>query len=469
MFKYIVSLFIIFLSSCKVGEEYNLNSVVNYDEAAKELSIVATKDRVSENWYTIFNDKDLNTLITTALNNNYTIKQGIERLQQSRYSYLVQSKNYYPQVDASADYNYNKTNNLRVPQKNTNIFQAGFDASWEIDIWGKGDYISKQYEELMNEAQYSLANIKVSIISEIISNYISLREKQEKLRIVNKNLFLQKETLQTIKDKYNAGITDDLSLNQAKYTVESTKAIIPQLKIEIENDINSIAVLLGTTPSGLSINLNKFGRNIVSSPFKYSVSNLYKLPLNIIHTRPDVLKAEALVKEKNALVNEAIASLYPSLSLISTFGYISSSGHSLFDTNSQNYGYTPALTLPIWHWQQLQNNVEIQKHIREEYLSIYNETLLTAISELKTAIISVEQEYKRHQILLIAQSKMQNILDLTKEKYKNGLVDFTEVTRAEQNLLQAQLDTVESQAQFLQSFLSFYKSTGGGFNFQPCK
>ena len=469
MFKYIAILHILFLSSCSVGENLEHYTTIKDKDVQETLNLSPNEITVKNNWYEIFNDNDLNTLLKHALSTNFSVKQGVERLKQSRLDLAIQSKEYYPKLDISADYKYNKSRNKTSYSYNINDFSTGFNVTWELDLWGKSNYVSEQYYQIMKNVEYSLFNIKTSVTAEIISNYINLRLAQEKLRIANKNLTLQNDILQTIKNKHASGIVDLLALNQAEYTVQKTKSTIPPLKIQIEKYKNSIATLLGITPNKMPLNLDKYNKNITSYTFKYNTKKLYNLPLNVIRSRPDVMSAEASILSQNAVINEAITNLYPSLNLSASFGFISSSANNIFNSNNQNYGYSPGLTLPIWHWNQLKNNVELQKHIREEYIVNYNEIMLTALMELKTIIKTIEQSYITNQYTKNAFNKMQNIMELTKNKYSNGLIEFTDVAQAEQDLLNAQNILAESNAEILQNITNFYKATGGGYNIITCK
>lgn len=469
MRKYICLFNIFLLCACHVGEEYTPIFPYADKEVQENLNLTMPHDNIANNWYQIFKDSDLNTLIQYALNSNFSIKQGIERLQQSRLNLMIHSKQMLPMIDASGSYNYSKASDNMDYSYDVNAFKAGIDASWELDIWGKGSYITDQYSELMSNTQYSLLNIKVSVTAEIIANYVNLREAQEKLRIARHNLNLQRDILQTVQDKHAAGIADDLALNQAEYAVETTKSSIPPLQTQIENYKNALAVLLGVLPSEMPVDLNKFKRNLATNTFKFDTKKLYKLPLDIIRSRPDIMAAEASIRSQNAAVSEAITNLYPSVNLSASFGFISSSGHSLFNKDSQIYGYTPGITLPIWHWGQLTNNVELQRHIKEEYVLNYNEAMLNAVTEIKNAITAVEQAYKTNAYSKSSLYRMQNIMDLTRNKYENGLIDFTDVATAEQNLLDAQNAVIASNAAILQYLTAFYKATGGGYNIRDCK
>lgn len=456
---------LLILQACHVGENFSSVFPFNDDKIKQNLELSNQSEDISVDWYKIFKDDVLNTLIHTALEDNLSIKQSIQRLQQSRYSYLINSTTMLPQLNASGEYEFSKASNNQDYAYDVNSFKVGLDASWELDIWGKGEYISEQYFEIMRSAQYSIANLKVSITAEIVSNYVNLRSLQEKLKITEQNLSLQKQILNTVISQYKNGIADDLALNQAEYTVEMTKSSIPNLKYQIEVYKNTLAVLLGTTPDSLPIGISTYKKNITSSAFHFDIKKLNKLSLNIIRSRPDILAAEAGVKQQNAAVNEAITNLYPSISLSATFGFISSSGHSLFNKNSQVYGYTPSFTLPIWNWKQLINNVELQKSINEEYILNYNEVVLTALTEIKNSIMAVKQAYRENRSYIVSVDKMRNILELSQEKYQNGLISFTDVATAEQNLLNAQINLVTSNANILQNITAFYKSVGGGYNF----
>ncbi|MBO5441663.1 MAG: TolC family protein, partial [Alphaproteobacteria bacterium] len=149
--------------------------------------------------------------------------------------------------------------------------------------------------------------------------------------------------------------------------------------------------------------------------------------------------------------------------------FISSSGHSLFNNDSQIYGYTPGVTLPIWHWGQLTNNIELQKHIKEEYLLNYNESMLMAVTEIRNAVTAVEQAYKTNIYSKSSLNKMRNVMELTRNKYENGLIDFTDVATAEQNYLNAQNALIASNAAIIKYLTAFYKATGGGYNIRACQ
>lgn len=460
----ILFVFVVILSACSIGEKYKYNEFISDDEIKETLNIEANSKDISSNWYEIFKDSDLNTLILYLEKTNINILQAISRLKQSRQQLNIYSKKMYPIIDINGKFEYQKSNNKDFSFNDTNNFQVGFDASWEIDIWGRGKNISDQYFEIMQQAKYNLSDVKLSMTSEMIKNYINLRLAQEKFRITNKNLKLQEETLQTIRDKYNAGIADELDLNQAMLNVEQTKSSIPLLRDDIEKSKNAISVLLGVLPNDIPVNLDKYTKNITAHTFKYSVKELYKTPLKNIRNRADIRAVEQSIKIQNAVVNQAIIDLYPTLDVGASLGFISNSARRLFYQNKQIYGYAPNVTLPIWHWGMLKNNIELQKSIKEEYVLNYNEALLTAIMEIKDNIVLIKETLEANNHLKNARNQTKNILDITRIKYQNGIIEFVELARAEQELLKAENSLVENNAKILQNLTSFYKSVGGGYS-----
>jgi len=464
MFKYTAIFMIFLLSSCAIREEYQKEEIISDNSVKEALNLNSKNESINKEWYKIFNDEDLNTLLFSAYKTNLDIKQNIEKLKQARYSYLINSKEYFPMIDGGGIYSYSKTNGKSSPLSvDTNDFKAGFDVSWEIDIWGKGKALSKQYMELVNSAKFSLFDTHVLITFEVINNYTNLRLNQEKLRIAKNNQKLQEDILDIVTSKYNNGVADELALSQAKHSLELVKSSIPEIKTNINKYKNALHLLLGVEPKNLPINLDKFSKNITAKTFKYNVQHLYNIRLDTIRTRPDIRMAEAEILSQNEVVNQAIIDLYPTLNLGASLGFISSSLGDLF--NTEVLGYTPQIMTPIWHWGKLKNNIELQKHIKEEYIITYNKAMLSALLDLKNSIYLIEESYKANTSYKKALDDMRNIFYITLDKYKNGLIEFSDLANAEQDYLSAQNTFVQSNANILQGIALFYKATGGGYNF----
>ena len=284
----------------------------------------------------------------------------------------------------------------------------------------------------------------------------------EKLRIAKQNLSLQKDIQATVASKYQSGLTDDISYNQSEYLVDSTEAQIPVLQSEIEQYKNALAVVAGVLPSQLPLDDSKRSEVFISN-YQFNTQSLYSLPADVIRNRPDVAAAEQNLIAQNALVGAAVADLYPNIGVSALWGYAAGGGNSLFNSKSQGYSYKPSAVLPILDWNRLQNQVEKQKQVKAEALAQYKKTVLSAVAELKNAMTAVQNELKSYQAQNSALAKMQKVVNATAERYRSGLIDFSEFLTMEQNLLQAQTQNLNSRAQVFQNLVAYYKASGGGY------
>ncbi len=452
------------LSACTVGPDYQEPAVFENAQIAQALKLTGRDLSISEQWYRQFNDDCLNTLIAASLNNSPTIKSGIEKLRQARTIAAINRVEYLPMLNADAQYNYSKASKNIGLSADTNYFQIGLDASWEVDIWGAGRRKSEQSLAEFEQAFFNLRNIKVMLTAEVANNYFLLKTAQEQLRIAKNNLKLQQDIFQTVQEKYTSGLTDSADYNQARYAVETTKALIPTLEYQIEAYKNALAVLAGVLPDNLPANILDIGRNPVNKAYQYDTANLYNLPADIIRTRPDVRAAERALTAQNAAIGQAVAELYPNFSISGLLGFQSSAGSKLFNSESKAYGYTPAVTLPLFNWEKLQNNVRLQKEIKAETFETYRQTVLQAVEELKNAMTAVQTEYNRNRAQRNAVYNMQQVLISMRDKYENGLIEFSDLLKTEQDLLEAQTTLASSNGAIYQNIIAFYKATGGGYN-----
>lgn len=225
-----------------------------------------------------------------------------------------------------------------------------------------------------------------------------------------------------------------------------------------------MATLTSKLPGEINDRLAAGETNLVRQPLRYDTSRLYQLPVGVIRNRPDIRALEYQLMAQNAAVGQAIAELFPNVSLSAFWGYQSKNMSSLIGGGSNTYNYSPAVKLPVFHWGALVNNVELQKSLTRENALQYKQGILNAASEIKNAADNVEKEYRRNRETEKSLVSQQEVADLTNAKYQNGLVDFSEVLTAQQNLLNAQNSRIESNADIYNYIISFYKAVGGGYD-----
>lgn len=452
------------VAACSVGPDFERPELYSDQEIQKSLELTKVSGQmVSKEWYKEFRDPILNQLVEQALKDSPNAKIAIEKLRQARSSLKINAVGSLPMIDADGSYHYNKPSKNIGYTIDTDYYQLGFDAAWEVDIWGQTRRQTESYRAMFEAAAANLDNVYLSLTAEIAADYISLRTAQAQIRIAEQNLKLQEDIYNTIATKNKYGLADNLALNQAQYTVENTKAAIPELKKQAEAYKNALTILVGKLPGSLENQLSADDNNLVRRRFEYKLSRLYELPVSVVRNRPDVRIAEHQLHAQNAQIGAAIANLYPNLSLSGFLGWQALKVPDLVDTDSYMYNYSPAISLPVFHWGALQNQVELQKETTREYFYQYQNSVLNAIAEIKNAMTAVNEEYRKNSSAYAAAKAQKKATELTLDKYERGLVEFSDVMTAEQNLLAAQNQLVASNGQIYQEIIAFYKASGGGY------
>lgn len=451
------------MMACSVGPDYKQEKLFSDDEISKSLNLQAPFPNQKNFMIVDFGDDVLNQLIKDAEISSPNLKMAILKLRQAREVLKIDVKNGFPTFDISAKYNYvNESDNMETLIKN-DYYQIGVDMAWEIDIFGK-----TRREAESSKAQYramveNLKNVNVSLISDIATNYINLRMAEQNLKNMRENILLQEDVYNIISERFNADLVDEMTLSQSKYLLENMKMQVPMLEYQREMYANALAVLLGKLPQSLDEFLQSENKNLVSRVFEYDVEKLYRLPVSIIRSRPDVRMAEENLISQNAEIGVAVANVYPSFSLSGFLGFQSLKFSNLIERDSVGHSLVPKMVLPLFHFSQLRNNIEVQKLKRDEAEVNYEQTLLNAVAELRNAIVAIDKEYKVNKSASLAYQKMSEVSYLMWKKYLSGLVEYTDVLTAEQNRLEAQTNMVNSNANLYKNIITFYKAIGGKY------
>lgn len=449
-------LFPLLLSACTVGGDYVAPDIYGDEIIKKELKL-NQHYKLPEKWYAELKDEQLTALEDKGLNSSPDVKAAIARLKQARAQLDIDRVASLPFVNLSGGWNYDKGSRKIKYATDSKYYNAGFDASWEIDLWGKNRRQTEADIAQLEEMQYSLEDVKISLAAEIALAYVNYKENHELLRNAKTNAALQRQIFATVESKYNSGLVDVITYNQAKYLLFETEAEIPQYESNIESYKNALAVLVGVLPSELNL-------TDVSPLFKRSYTAdkrlIYGLPAGTVRLRPDVKASERKLAAQNALIGKAVAELYPDVSISGFWGYASQGGSGLFSSASQNYQYNPALSLPLLDWNKLSNNIELQKQLYAENLADYKKTLLGAVAEIKNAGIAWENAEKTLAKQREANAKIQKVVEATQKRFDRGLITFSELLSMQQNLMESQNKVISAQGETLKQMIAFYKAAG---------
>ena len=464
--SFIISFCLIILS-CTVGPDYKQTEIFSDPEIKKALDLKPSKTKPFFISLENINDPILKKLIQKAHENNPDIRIALTQLRQSRAYLRMTMTDALPEVNAQASYNYLKESQNTQSFLKEEYYQLGFDASWEIDIFG---YTRRQTEAAKAQVKASIAslkNISVSLESETAQNYINYRMTQQLLKNAEENLLLQSDIYQTVLEKYTAGLADQIDLKQAEYLKETIQMEIPSLKTQKTAYANALSLLVGQLPKALNKELENNQENLILKTFSFNVKDIYLLPADTIKNRPDVQIAEENLIAQNASVGVAIAHLFPKISLSALVGFEAVRFPNLLQNNSFTYNIVPGVQMPLFNFGALRQNIELQKAKKEELLISYEQTMLQAASEIQNAMTALAQEYNRNISARQAFSEMQEAYELMIVKYKQGLIDYSTLLEAEINRLKAQTEMIQSNGNLLINFIGFYKAIGGSVSQKP--
>ena len=445
--------------ACSVGPDYQPPKIYNDGELSENLLLTPySKAKISHYWYRNFGDENLNQFIDLGLKNSPNIKTAKENLKQARYQLYINQAGFLPFFDAKGEYSKSNQNLAGAFPVDSDFYQVGADATWEIDIWGGQRRLNESSLALLEATASDFDNVKISLIAEIANQYIGWKSVEKQITLTEKNINFQKEIFENEKIKYQSGLSDDLTFEQAKSLLSSTQMQLPALKAKEKAYQNALAVLIGVLPDKIT----KSSENLLDKKPAFDLSLLHDLPAEIIRNRPDVKSAERKLASENALIGNRLANLFPSLSLSAFLGYQNNTLAPIFAPDFNMYSNQALVSLPILHWGELVNNVKIQKSKTRQAFNLYQSAILTAVSDISNAIKSVEEEVKRNEYSHNAMKSSRNVSELSLKKYQNGLTDFSDVLTAEKNKISAENEYIASNAQVYLNIISFYKSIGGG-------
>ena len=309
----------------------------------------------------------------------------------------------------------------------------------------------------LQASEEDLRNVLVSLLAEVASNYVEVRTYQALIAVAEANLEAQTETYQLTQWRYEAGLSDELAVQQARYNLENTRSLIPALRTGLEEAMNRIAVLLGEQPGKVHAELEK-REPIPVTPLKVAVG----VPADLLRRRPDVRQAERQLAAQTARIGVATADLYPKFTLSGSIGL---EALSLSNLSSRRLTVTggPQITWSIFKGGAIRQNIEVQSALQEQALIQYEATILGALEEVENALVAYAEVQQRRQSLSEATQAAQKAVELAQHKYQAGLTDFNNVLDAQRSLLSLQEQLTQSEGSVTSNLIRLYKALGGGW------
>jgi len=409
-------------------------------------------------WWTTLNDPKLSELIERATAGNLDLKQAKARVREARALSGVAKSDLFPTIDMTGNASRNKSSEEVGSSATTNLYNIGLDAAWELDIFGGVHRSVEAAEANLQASQEDWRDVLVSLLAEVALNYVDVRTYQVRLTVAEDNLKSQSETYQLTQWRNEAGLSDEVAVQQARYNLENTRSQIPVLRTGLEVALNRIAVLLGEKPEKVHAELAQ--REAIPVPPPNAVVGV---PADILRRRPDIRKAERDLAEQTAKVGVAISDLYPKFKLNGSIGLEAFSTGNLFSSGSRFNSFGPSISLPIFAGGAIRKNIEVQSALQEQYLIAYETTILSALEEVENALFTYKEAQQRRQTLIDATHAAQKAAELAWFRYEAGLTDFTDVLEAQRSLLSFQEQLAQSCGNITADLIRIYKALGGGW------
>lgn len=459
---------VVILAGCAVGPDYEPPRPMVSDtwsslegKSPDQASVATSRSADLSQWWTTFNDPALNGLVEKALASSLDLKAAASRVREARAIRGVAQGGLLPEAGVSGSYDRLRTSeNGPLPSdgKAFDLYQGGFDASWEIDIFGGTRRTIEAAVAQEEAAVEGLRDVRVVLLAEVARNYVELRGFQSQLAIARQNVEAQQKTFELTRTRRDAGRATDLDVARAEALVSTTSSAIPSLEAATRLSIHRIALLLGQSPGALTADLSET-KPIPKAPSEIPVG----LPTELLRRRPDIRRSERELAAATARIGVATADLYPRFFLSGGIGLQSLDASDFATASSRLWSVGPQVQWALFQGGRIRANIEVQNARQEQAAIRFEQSLLGALKDVEDALVLHSREQARRRTLAQAVAAQQKAVELADQRYAQGLVDFLNVLDAQRQLYVAQDALVQSERAVITHSIALYKAVGGGW------
>jgi NodT family efflux transporter outer membrane factor (OMF) lipoprotein len=453
-------------AGCSVGPDY-IRPEAPQPDAFQTTEGAVPLQPEEVRWWRSLNDPQLVTYIEEGIRENQNLKAAEARVREARALRGVAAAGLMPHADAGAGYNHSRMSGTagligQLPPGFINLdqdlFQVGFDAGWEIDIFGGRQ---RQVQAATAREQATIENyrdVMISVIAEIARNYVELRGAQRRLTIAQKNCDILEKTLSLVQVRLDADIGSELDLAQAQAQCERTRATLPPLNALIHGSAYRLAVLIGQPPAALLEELLSTAP-LPNPPDVVPVG----LPSDLLQRRPDIRRAENEFRAATADIAVAEADLFPRFYLTGLANPQSARFTDLFSANSFSWYLGPSISWPIFQGGRITSNIAATEARRDEALARYRQAVLKAVQDVETSLVDYAQSRIERERLAQSTASRSRAMRLAIDRYATGIKDLFSVLDSERQLLEVENSLAMNEAQVMVNLIGLYKALGGGW------
>jgi outer membrane protein, multidrug efflux system len=465
---FLVLLLILFMmAGCAVGPDFRKPEMgmpaawvgAPHSEAALETDLAR--------WWTVFEDQTLTSLVTRAVESNLDLKLAEARIRQARAARGLAASGMGPVLDATGSFRRSQSSGSPAPGGGdiegplTNLYETGFDASWELDIFGGVRRGIEAADADLRSSVETRRDVLVTLSAEVALSYLDLRSFQQRIAVAQRNLEAQEHSARLTRQRFEFGFASGLDVANAEAQAATTAAQIPLLEAAARQTIYSLSVLLGREPGAFLRELSP-PSFIPAAPPTAPVG----VPSDLLRRRPDIRRAEAEIHSATARIGVATADLFPRFFIFGSAGYQARETSALFDPVSLFWSLGPSVSWPVFDTGRIRSNIEVQKALEEESILTYRKTVLAALAEVESALIASDKEQERREALVDAVFYNQKAVELSIKLYTEGQTDFLNVLQAQRSLFLSEEALVQSTRTVSTNLLALYKALGGGWDTQ---
>ena len=461
MKKVVLLLVLFFVSGCMVGPNYKKPDI-SLSESFVESSFSENSMDSIVGWWENFNDPKLNELIKLGISNNYSFKIALEKIEETRAFYRIKRADLFPEIDATAAaIRTGVSNNLVqtsfLPVSTYNNFQIGFDALWEIDLFGKLRREKESAYYQIQAQQESMRNVYVSLISDIAKNYMDMIALNNYIELTNKKIMLQNIILELIKNKTQNGIDSDIEKENEIAKLQEEKEKLQIYLTLSKQTLYRLAVLLGQQ----SEDINSEYFNLMVLPKAENKINA-GMPSTLLRRRPDIRVAERELAKATSEVASAIADYFPRFSLVGDSNFKTSPLNKLFNGSSFSWSLGSIMKWPIINFGRIKANVDVKKSVQNQALLFYENTVLEALKDVESALAAYFNEMEKLKNIQTQLHSIEKITLLEKSKYESGLINYPNYLEQEKSYIDIMIKEIDSRRTLAVNLIALYKALGGG-------
>ncbi|MEO8314938.1 MAG: efflux transporter outer membrane subunit [Pseudomonadota bacterium] len=448
-------------AGCAVGPDYKPPEPELDPAFAGKVLVESTAGQSGQQWWKEFGDPLLDELVTEAQASNRNIAAAEARLKEARASRRDQNWGFWPSptVQASAT---SKRQSLGgtpggVPvERNYDLYDAGFDASWEIDLFGykRGSQALKATRDVAIAAR---DDVRLSVVAEVARNYFELRGAQQQLAVAERNAGNQRRALDLVQARLDAGRGTALDTARAEAQIETTLSTVPPLEAAVARARHRIEVLVGKRPGQLTERLGMVAP-LPALPATIAMDD----PASLLRRRPDLRVAERRLAATSALIGVATADLFPRITLNGAIGVQALSLDGLGDSGNDYRRFGPSLSWAFLDIGRVRQRIKAAGARHEEAYANYEQTVLTALEDVENALSDFAHERRRQEHLDAAARASAMAADLATQRFEGGIGDFLATLDANRTALDAEDLLAQSQTAAATALVALYKALGAG-------